>query len=86
VRERKVAKGGFALYPNPTESFINLRGEADREGTIQFVDLTGRVIKEVHVAPFSGTQTFDTSDLPRGLIVVDFIYDDQRFSRKILLE
>lgn len=86
VRDRKVANGGFALYPNPTESFINLRGEAEREGTIQFVDLTGRVIKEVQVAPFSGTQTFDTSDLPRGLIVVDFIYDDQRFSRKILLE
>lgn len=85
-RERKVFNGGFVLYPNPAEDIIHLRGEAYKEGTVQFVDLTGRVLKQVQVAPFSGTQSFDTSELPRGLILVEYIHNDQRFSRKILLE
>lgn len=76
----------FSLFPNPAENQLYLRGDANREGVIRFTDLKGRTLKQQRILPFNGEMKFDVSDLPRGLIMVDFIYGKEHYSKKILLE
>ena len=77
---------GFEFYPNPAENEIHLKGNAKETGTVQFIDLTGRVLLEQKVAPFDGEILFDVTDLPKGLTLVSFIQGEKHFTQKILIE
>lgn len=83
---KPILPKSFSLYPNPAGNQLYLKGDANREGVIRFTDLKGRTLKQQRILPFEGEMKFDVSDLPRGLIMVDFIYGKEHYSKRILLE
>lgn len=76
----------FSIYPNPAEDIIYLKGAASKPGTLRITDLMGRVIWEEFIPPFDGERRIHTHELPRGIILVNFRYENQYFTRKIILE
>lgn len=86
LREKEAETSALHLYPNPAENTLHLQGKSDLPGTIQFVDLTGRVIAEQKVAPFSGEIQLDVADLPRGLVLINYTRGAETFTQKVLLE
>lgn len=76
----------FSVYPNPAQDRLFLRGDVKKGGTMRFIDQLGRVLGEEEIAPFNGETMIKIGDLPRGLILVEFTYDQQHFSKKIILE
>lgn len=87
IKENSLSKSNkFMLYPNPAENEIRLRGNTEQIGIIQFLDLTGRILYQESVAPFNGEILFNVTELPKGLTLVSFVQDNERYTQKILIE
>lgn len=61
------ALNGFLIYPNPAKDRLLVVNPA-QAGTVQFFDVTGRVVKSLAVT--TGNSTVDVSDIPVGLYFV----------------
>lgn len=83
---KKPLENSFLIFPNPASDRIYIRGVGARPGMVRFVDQLGRVLGVETVAPFNGQTMINVGNLPKGLILVEFIYDNQRFTKKIILE
>ena len=74
----------FALYPNPASQEVILRFPQELEGSVgvKFLDELGRVVLDSKI---SGTNSFDVTDLPRGLYFVRLQVDDDIETHKLIL-
>lgn len=76
----------FTMYPNPTSEYLYLDGSLSQSGTLRFVDLLGRELKEISIPAFKGKMPIDVQDLPRGMVIVEWSAGGVSGSRKVLLE
>lgn len=61
------------LYPNPADEYIILEGKSSEKSMLRFIDLQGRIIKEMRLPVFQGGIRIDTGDLKAGMIVVQWL-------------
>jgi blue copper oxidase len=76
----------FILYPNPASTTLSLHGETKLGGELRIVDLLGRTLMKEKVRAFVGSTEFDVSDLPRGIVMVEFTTGVRKFTKKVRLD
>lgn len=60
----------FNIYPNPATSVINITSELNGEAEINFLDMTGRCVKNVIVNDIKETM-INIDDLEKGVYLID---------------
>jgi hypothetical protein len=77
VNTQNISKDfSCTIYPNPTDDFINISMSEPFEGTIQLLDMSGRICRELEVASTSSVGV-ECSMLQSGLYIVQLIADGQ---------
>ncbi len=79
-------KANLAFYPNPAGNVLNIKGYTAGKGTIRFMDVLGRTVKEEKVAAINGNTSVQVDDLPRGFVFVEYVSGNIRMVQKILLQ
>ena len=74
-----VKEASVQVYPNPSNAMVNL-DFLETPGSIQILNLEGRMIKSVEV---SMKTQFDVSDLNAGIYLVKVSFEDKIIHRKI---
>jgi len=74
------------LFPNPAEKELYFNGESPRISKVRIMDIQGRLLMEKMLPPFSGTTSIDISDIPRGLVIVEWTSGEDKALKKIVLE
>jgi len=68
---------GIVVYPNPTKDVITIETRLDIQ--VELYDMTGkRVINE------SNTKRLDLSKLPSGIYNMSILYNDSRYSKRVI--
>lgn len=87
VKENTVTeKANLAFYPNPAGNVLNIKGYTAGKGTVRFMDVLGRTVKEEKVAAINGNISIQVDDLPRGFVFVEYVSGNTRTVQKILLQ
>ncbi|MES2654403.1 MAG: multicopper oxidase domain-containing protein [Bacteroidota bacterium] len=79
-------KANLAFYPNPAGNVLNIKGYTVGKGSIRFIDVLGRTIKEENIAAINGNTSIQVDDLPRGFVFVEYVSGNTRMVQKILLQ
>lgn len=74
----------LSVFPNPATDLISFNGEFNQAGILRFYDLFGRVLLEQEI-PSLTNALIPVRDLPRGIIIVEFISGDSRYVQKVTL-
>lgn len=78
-------KDRFTFYPNPASDMLYIKGSAHHSGTLRFIDLMGRVLREERIGAFHYGTSVEVGDLPRGLVFVEWSSGRERFAQKVWL-
>jgi hypothetical protein len=75
-----IANYNIAMYPNPTNTFINLKFESDADDTLKvdIISLDGKRIKTITISNYQTNQV-DISDFSTGIYLTNF------YSKNILI-
>ncbi|MDX1908174.1 MAG: multicopper oxidase domain-containing protein [Bacteroidia bacterium] len=81
-----ISGGPFQVFPNPASDELILRGEAPSPGMLRFTDMMGRLVHSEPLYPFAGEHTIRIADLPRGLLLLEWTSNGERYTQKLLLK
>lgn len=81
AREQKT----LTFFPNPAHQSINFKGEYLEAGILRFYDVNGKVLDERNMQSLPGSKVA-TGHLPRGMIIVEYVSGNNRFTEKLLLK
>ncbi len=62
----------MALFPNPAEGTLHLKGQSAKPSTVSIMDLQGRRIREQQLPTFEGDAAINIEGLPNGLYLVEW--------------
>lgn len=62
----------FEMYPNPAMDYVSVVINAEESGTLQLIDLNGRVVYEQPLTRAFGVQNINVGDLESGMYIVRF--------------
>jgi len=84
IAENKAFEEKLNIYPNPVKSHITVDlGNSDAKQLSVF-DITGKLLIQIN-AKFSGTKTFDLSELSQGTYLITVLSGNgQKRSRKFI--
>jgi FtsP/CotA-like multicopper oxidase with cupredoxin domain len=74
------------LYPNPTNGQLYLEADSKKESQIRIFNVQGQLLKLQRLAPFIGQTELSVSELPPGLIYVEWMTDKGRFVSKVVVQ
>lgn len=71
----------FTVYPNPTNGIVSVQ-MSELGGTIQVYDMTGSLVDAQVVINYSST--IDLNQYPQGLYQVEWYYEGERISKRVM--
>ena len=77
--EANVSKISWAMFPNPTSSFVNVKVDDNQIHEIRVSDLTGKLIYSEKVYK---NKTIDAKEFPAGIYLVQL---DSQTSKKLII-
>lgn len=72
VRDNKLSTIRMDVFPNPAQDVLYLDGTTTRESTLKFIDMNGRLVKELRLPRFDGAIELSTDGLPPGMLIMDW--------------
>jgi len=80
----EIENGSIKIYPNPIKQgdYIHLDFASEKANMIQIYSLLGRKIFEQEV---SNTNTIPTGNFPKGLLLVNIIYENKVVTTKLMI-
>jgi len=88
--EENTSVEGLNVYPNPASSevFVEFNLAKNEKTTIRLSDLSGKVLSKSELGGVVGNQriALNTSDLSRGLYLVEVITSNGRTTRKLSIQ
>ena len=75
----------LTLYPNPATNSITFKGDFTNSGVLRFYNLQGKLLEERDMQSLPGTN-IPTDQLPRGVIVVEYVSGNLRFVERLVLQ
>jgi hypothetical protein len=78
-------KGPLSIFPNPTTDVANFSFETAEKAQLQIVDIAGKIIFQSS-ATQTGTMTWQTQGVARGMYFAILTADNQRFMEKIFVK
>jgi hypothetical protein len=87
VDENKNAENSISIYPNPaTESiYINFNKPFDSNTILTLREITGKLIVNKSLAPFSGKEKINTDNLVEGVYLIELKNSSMVFNKKIII-
>ncbi|PHI19272.1 hypothetical protein CEQ90_13750 [Lewinellaceae bacterium SD302] len=73
------------LFPNPTAGTLHLKGNSAKASILHVLDINGRLLREIRLAPFQGSTELNVSGLPAGTLVLDWRSAEGRAVRRVTL-
>ncbi len=86
VRDNALSTIRMEVFPNPAREVLYLDGTTARESTLKFIDLNGRLVKELRLPAFDGAIELGTSGLPSGMLIMDWQTHEGRGISRVLLK
>lgn len=78
--------GQFQLYPNPADGSVTIQFSAAVDGTLQLIDMVGKVIQSETLNGSIGVNEWDVSELETGMYLITYINEEgSSTSRKLLI-
>lgn len=74
------------IYPNPLKEIINLEYKGIKIDAISLVSLMGTTVFETKTISPSGHESINTTNLPRGIYLLEIISSGKKEIRKLILE
>lgn len=85
VRNNELSTIRMDVFPNPTSDLLYLDGTTTRESTLMFMDMNGRLVKELRLPAFDGAIEISTLGLPSGMLVMDWRTFEGRGVSRVLI-
>ncbi len=85
VRDNELSTIRMDVFPNPAREVLYLDGTTARESTLKFLDMNGRLIKELRLPGFDGAIELSTEGLPPGMIIMDWQTHEGRGVSRVLI-
>jgi len=78
----------ITVYPNPALTQITINHQLHSEGSIQLMDLGGKLIKTLYKGDMSTTQnqTFRIDELPAGMYFIQFRTTAEFYTQKLIIQ
>ncbi len=83
-----VEYGAFSVYPNPAQSVLNLQltNAFGSQGSVEFIDISGRVVQTETLNAASDFAQFDVSELASGTYTIKITGDEQVLVNRVTIE
>ncbi|PLX05849.1 MAG: hypothetical protein C0598_13680, partial [Marinilabiliales bacterium] len=72
------------IYPNPTRNEFTINTEIKEAGILKIYDLSGKVLREETYNSLLN-KTISVADLPRGIVIVEYVSESKHFIAKVNL-
>ncbi len=79
-------KWGISLFPNPVKEKLYVKFSANKPVNIKMLDLTGKAVIVQQLPAHQALTMFDVSYLPKGLYVVEMVFEEGVLREKIMVE
>jgi len=73
-----VSALGIVVYPNPTRGLIHIETRLEIE--VELYDMTGKLL----IKSNNASNRIDINDFPSGIYNMTIIYEDKRYSKRII--
>jgi hypothetical protein len=74
----------MSVYPNPTNSILNVVLTSDRPATISLIDISGKIIEQIETN--SNRTRFDVSALSSGFYIVSVNQNGTKMSKRVIIK
>ncbi len=75
----------MTVYPNPAQDVIFVEGSSAQESILRFIDLNGRLVKQMQLPGFDGAIQIGTDQLPSSLLIIEWITKEGKAVSKIMI-
>lgn len=84
----QLAGKEFQVYPNPASAalFIELPTTTTSAAQLRLLDFSGKVIREIAILSSLQPLHVDTNDLPEGMYWLEVFDNQERFSKKVVVQ
>ncbi|MBN8701766.1 MAG: T9SS type A sorting domain-containing protein [Bacteroidetes bacterium] len=87
IAEEAVQGAEVLVYPNPTSASVNMViGSTDKNAKVVFVNTQGQIIKEFSAQGSNALNTFDISDVAKGIYFVQCVSSEGVTTKRLLVE
>lgn len=83
-----VVTGSFAVYPNPANDLVNIQltQSFGEQGSVEFVDISGRTVKTATINASSDLAQFDVAELASGTYLIKITGDSQVLVSRVTIK
>ncbi|GAB5553769.1 MAG: hypothetical protein Sapg2KO_33600 [Saprospiraceae bacterium] len=86
VRDNKLSTIRMEIFPNPAHEVLYLDGTTTQESTLDFIDMSGRLVKKLRLPAFDGAIELSTAGLPSGMLIMDWQTSEGRGVSRVLIK
>lgn len=86
VRDNALSTIRMDVFPNPARDVLYLDGTSNRESTLRFIDMNGRLVKDLRLPAFDGALELSTAGLPAGMLVMDWRTKEGRGVSRVMIQ
>ena len=86
LTETPSVKNQFAIYPNPTSSYVIISSATKFKGQLRLLDLNGKVIFQRVIELDNHLQRIQFPELSEGLYLLNLVNERTSFSKKIVVK
>lgn len=86
VRNNELSTIRMDVFPNPAQEVVYLDGTTTRVSTLKFIDMNGRLVKELRLPPFDGAIELSTDGLPPGMLIMDWQTHEGRGVSRVVVK
>lgn len=87
VNDAEKAEAGLAIYPNPSKGIFTIEAEAKKSISYTVFAMDGKLVspkKDIHMTG-KISEKVNLSELPTGVYIIQVDKDDQRISKKLII-
>lgn len=86
IEEGELSERPMKLFPNPTKGQLFLEGSSEAKSIIRIFDVQGRLLSELDIARFDGTIMLNVEDLPKGMVILEWLSKEGRGVQRVILK
>jgi Secretion system C-terminal sorting domain/Ig-like domain CHU_C associated len=83
---KSVLNEGINIFPNPSSGIFNIDLNEFKQGTIEVYNQLGARVKNVELNDEKNDYQLDLSGFAKGIYILNLINDNQKISKKIVVE
>jgi hypothetical protein len=86
IGNNQLKQSEFDIHPNPSNGIFNINTKDFSQVTIEVYNQLGNLIKRVYINDKNFNYELDLSAFAKGIYMLNMIKDDQKLTRKLILQ